>query len=528
MDAFPSLSAAMLYDREIVFSEVPDYDIYREKINHITSFSIIEELTIVMVDHFNKSTYITSHNRDCFPYFGEMSERYLPEDYLFTLVSNEDKEYILSMNKAINDCMRNDFLKGDNYYYFEFDVKLSDASFGESVFLFKVYPYRFTPDNKPWLVNCVISKSNKEYSKSLILHAINQKQTYKFIPELNNFQEANLTNYLNDREIKIIRLSAEGYSESEIISETGMTMGMLKFCKSNIFNKMKVKTTAEAITIAFKNHLLENSDPFITTRSVQNKRKKSSEEYPVDDRQCHTFITTKDIPESDIEELKRICAIFSEVNGIMSVLFDHRDRTLKYLCDSYTEFTGISQEDADMMGIKVHKFTIHKKDFELLYKVHMHTFDVMKGFAKKKIKPKLAAVYNFRLRRFDGAYQHVSCVIRPVYYDDHGMPLVSVLLIKPSYKKGYDRFLLHFIDEEKKFLYSSGRDGFISERKAELKEIEIKILNLTSKGYAEINIADKLSISINLVKYYKRNIFKKMHVESASEAVYIGLLSGII
>lgn len=104
--------------------------------------------------------------------------------------------------------------------------------------------------------------------------------------------------------------------------------------------------------------------------------------------------------------------------------------------------------------------------------------------------------------------QHYFCVIRPIYYDDFGMPLVSVLLIKPSYKKGYDRF--------------------ISERKAELKDIEIKILDLTSKGYAEINIADKLSISINLVKYYKRNIFKKMHVESASEAVYIGLLSGIL
>lgn len=52
-----------------------------------------------------------------------------------------------------------------------------------------------------------------------------------------------------------------------------------------------------------------------------------------------------------------------------------------------------------------------------------------------------------------------------------------------------------------------------------LTEREEKILALLSKGYANKEIADKLSVSMSTVRTHLRHIYEKLHVRSRTEAV---------
>ena len=52
-----------------------------------------------------------------------------------------------------------------------------------------------------------------------------------------------------------------------------------------------------------------------------------------------------------------------------------------------------------------------------------------------------------------------------------------------------------------------------------LSQRETQVLQLLAKGYSNKEIADKLSLSVETIRSYLKNIYEKMHVHSRSEAV---------
>ena len=62
--------------------------------------------------------------------------------------------------------------------------------------------------------------------------------------------------------------------------------------------------------------------------------------------------------------------------------------------------------------------------------------------------------------------------------------------------------------------------GVLSEQKDfDLSDREISVLNLLAEGYNYQEIAENLFISVDTVRHHIRNIYKKLHVHSQSEAV---------
>jgi len=53
----------------------------------------------------------------------------------------------------------------------------------------------------------------------------------------------------------------------------------------------------------------------------------------------------------------------------------------------------------------------------------------------------------------------------------------------------------------------------------ELTAREIEVLQSISEGLAAKNIADKLFVSIDTIRYHTKNIYKKLHVNSKLGAV---------
>jgi DNA-binding CsgD family transcriptional regulator len=69
--------------------------------------------------------------------------------------------------------------------------------------------------------------------------------------------------------------------------------------------------------------------------------------------------------------------------------------------------------------------------------------------------------------------------------------------------------------------YSSNDEFGLSER-------EKQVLNKLSEGDNYQQIADSLYISVDTVRHHIRNIYKKLHVHSQSEAVAKAIRKGVI
>ena len=63
----------------------------------------------------------------------------------------------------------------------------------------------------------------------------------------------------------------------------------------------------------------------------------------------------------------------------------------------------------------------------------------------------------------------------------------------------------------------------------ELTAREIEVLQALSDGLAAKNVADKLFVSIDTIRYHTKNIYKKLHVNSKLGAVkkYLGFVSSV-
>jgi DNA-binding NarL/FixJ family response regulator len=63
------------------------------------------------------------------------------------------------------------------------------------------------------------------------------------------------------------------------------------------------------------------------------------------------------------------------------------------------------------------------------------------------------------------------------------------------------------------------RRGNTRDRVERLSQRETEVLDLLAKGYVNKEIADKLSLSVETIRSYLKNIYEKMHVHSRAEAV---------
>ncbi len=68
----------------------------------------------------------------------------------------------------------------------------------------------------------------------------------------------------------------------------------------------------------------------------------------------------------------------------------------------------------------------------------------------------------------------------------------------------------------------------IDSSQTELSEREKEVLEALVEGHSTKNIADKLFVSINTIRFHLRNIYNKLHVNSRTEAVAKALKNRII
>jgi DNA-binding NarL/FixJ family response regulator len=76
--------------------------------------------------------------------------------------------------------------------------------------------------------------------------------------------------------------------------------------------------------------------------------------------------------------------------------------------------------------------------------------------------------------------------------------------------------------------FKEGKSILVEEPKHNLTNREVSVLNLLAEGYNYQEIAETLFISVDTVRHHIRNIYKKLHVHSQSEAVAKAIRKKII
>jgi DNA-binding CsgD family transcriptional regulator len=248
---------SILYDQLIDFKSIPDYNEFARRSSVIHSFAKATQTTDLLVDHFKRCTWLYHYNPEFIDLFGSFGSKLCTDNYIDTLVCPEDAGLFSQIISAINNCMRTDFLKGDRYYYFSFDIRLGESPTETRMFSLKVIPFIFTADLTPWISVYCIGETEKIYPGNLILHAPRQNVFFNFNAAENQFNPRAIVCKLSDMEKNILKFAAEGLTENEIAEALGIPVSSLKNQKTKMFNRLSVSSVSAAIALAYNRGLLE-------------------------------------------------------------------------------------------------------------------------------------------------------------------------------------------------------------------------------------------------------------------------------
>lgn len=230
-----------------------------------------------------------------------------------------------------------------------------------------------------------------------------------------------------------------------------------------------------------------------------------------------------------INDIIRVFTILTEASDTPSYLFQNDEGNFLHISSAFSELMNISYVDFKSSRVTDFSGVVHEKDLDLLIELRKKSEELLADY-RLSGEDLCRTVFstNFRIKTSGGDYRYVDHHSYPIYLKNYITPLISVNMLRFSNKRGIDRLTFYSAGRNIRLIYSQKQKKFVPENKMRLKDIEIEILRLSSEGFVEKQICDKLDVKPSKINYYKREIFNKLNVASVQEAVYVALLSGLI
>lgn len=117
----------------------------------------------------------------------------------------------------------------------------------------------------------------------------------------------------------------------------------------------------------------------------------------------------------------------------------------------------------------------------------------------------------------------VNHKLTPVLLTDEGKIWLAVCILSLPAHSTPGHVVMRRIDRMTFWEYSFGSHSWETHERASLSEREKDILSLSAQGYTMSEIAEKLCVGLNTIKFHKKNLFDKLQVKNITEALLFAI-----
>lgn len=231
-----------------------DYESIRSCIETLDALSRSSHLSIYVIDYFKKNFLYMSPNH-IFLNSASLAE-VLEMGYLYykKYVPKDEYKLLIDINRVGFDFFYNLPVEERLSYTISYDFNIITGQNKKIRVNHKLTPIRLNKLDQVWLAMCVVSISPRVEKDIITISKLNsnKKYTYNFISR-KWVKDENIS--LTDKEKDILRLAAQGLSNSEIAGQLFCDVNTIKFHRKNIFSKLKVRNIVEALSYSRINKL---------------------------------------------------------------------------------------------------------------------------------------------------------------------------------------------------------------------------------------------------------------------------------
>lgn len=218
---------------------------------------------------------------------------------------------------------------------------------------------------------------------------------------------------------------------------------------------------------------------------------------------------------------------FSRLNNLSLYVIDYQKKGFEYVSDNPLFLCGYSNEEVKQMGYEFYFKCVAKDDLQLLLKINQIGFDFYETIPLED-RINYSISYDFHLQNQEGNEILVNQKLTPLFLTEDGKIWKALCLISLSNANQSGHIRIYNKKSEKIFEYDENQKYWQKCTQIKLSNREKEILQLSIRGFKIGNIAERLFISSNTVKFHRKQMFEKMQVTTITEAIFFASKNNLL
>jgi len=229
-------------------------------------------------------------------------------------------------------------------------------------------------------------------------------------------------------------------------------------------------------------------------------------------------------PQVELEDhIKKLIELdhFFPYNSTFYCLTNTANKRFDYVSRNFTACTGLSRDKMIADGMDYYWSLFHPEDIKLWLKSLQNLMAFTMNELDDDQRKRMNYTWNYRIKNGNGSYVNIIQNTTPLQFDETNKPIIG--MAHYTVLNGEIQMDIcasaKILNEHKEYetLYyenmsSANLLGVISNRERDIIRLII------TKNTSEV-IADKLNISVHTVNTHRRNILKKLNIDSTFELV---------
>ncbi|MGM9476935.1 response regulator transcription factor [Pedobacter sp. GSP4] len=208
-------------------------------------------------------------------------------------------------------------------------------------------------------------------------------------------------------------------------------------------------------------------------------------------------------------------------------VIDYEKMAFEYVSENPLFLCGKSADEVLALGYEFYFKNVPENDLKLLEQINEAGFDFFKKVPSTE-KKQYSITYDFHLINKDGKPFLINHKLTPLFLTNAEQIWKSMCIVSISHHKQPGNVYITKQGTDEMWTLDTANNFWRKLEKPKLTEREIEILRFHAQGLTISQIADKIFVAPDTVKYYRRRIFERLNVNNMVEALSYAVNSKII
>ncbi|MBQ3655231.1 MAG: helix-turn-helix transcriptional regulator [Bacteroidales bacterium] len=218
--------------------------------------------------------------------------------------------------------------------------------------------------------------------------------------------------------------------------------------------------------------------------------------------------TTKNLSSLDLTVTSGII----DVLGCGIYIVDYEAKKVRIVSDNIAKMCGLNPQDIEGENCDIYLKYVPDDDYKMLLEINKAAFSFLKKMPDWKIL-QYSVSYNFHL---NGLLLHQT--FKPLKVKN-GFIKLGLFILTLSSKNDIGNIVMQRKNDVDYYEYSLSGHIWRLKHGIKLSETEKLVLCLSAQGQTSEDIASAMHRSVDTIKRYKKDLFKKMNVKNITEAL---------